>query len=379
MRQTKSCPYCAEKILLEAVKCKHCGEWLAEKVQLAPDTQADVIVEEEKATEQVISDGLNAGLAESSSAKRTGYWVVTSHTLRLAAAVFVAGLISEQLKGASKLWFQVFVPLAALSIARRTSPREVRTSAARTVLMTATAAAIVWLWFTGAAVTNHNSQLGQGAIVSSTLLLYLVPASLALLVVRRRSENVKNYVTTIVVVASAISWLLAAHAIAKSRPQAKAAALETQALDRVSRDQWAAAKSLLQDAYRLDPSSPSISYNLGLATFRLGDAIKGATLMKEGIGGLAGKTPGQMAICYYNLSGAYAVESKWADALLAAEEAVMRDSTLPEGLASKAICLAALGRRAEAADAMADLNSLGTAHARAMAKQVSASPIWQAR
>jgi len=27
-KQTKSCPYCAEQILLSAVKCKHCGEFL---------------------------------------------------------------------------------------------------------------------------------------------------------------------------------------------------------------------------------------------------------------------------------------------------------------------------------------------------------------
>jgi len=25
---TKQCPYCGEKILLTAEKCKHCGEWL---------------------------------------------------------------------------------------------------------------------------------------------------------------------------------------------------------------------------------------------------------------------------------------------------------------------------------------------------------------
>lgn len=28
MRITKRCPYCAEEILVDAKKCKHCGEWL---------------------------------------------------------------------------------------------------------------------------------------------------------------------------------------------------------------------------------------------------------------------------------------------------------------------------------------------------------------
>ncbi|MDR2890028.1 MAG: hypothetical protein LBV18_00190 [Alistipes sp.] len=30
-RATVACPYCAETIMAEAQKCKHCGEWLAEK------------------------------------------------------------------------------------------------------------------------------------------------------------------------------------------------------------------------------------------------------------------------------------------------------------------------------------------------------------
>lgn len=31
--QTKRCPYCAEEILADAVKCKHCGEWLSKPSQ----------------------------------------------------------------------------------------------------------------------------------------------------------------------------------------------------------------------------------------------------------------------------------------------------------------------------------------------------------
>ena len=33
---TKQCPYCGEKILATAIKCKYCGEWLAEKSSVTP-------------------------------------------------------------------------------------------------------------------------------------------------------------------------------------------------------------------------------------------------------------------------------------------------------------------------------------------------------
>jgi len=33
---TKRCPYCGEKIKPAAVKCRHCGEWLAEKSAVRP-------------------------------------------------------------------------------------------------------------------------------------------------------------------------------------------------------------------------------------------------------------------------------------------------------------------------------------------------------
>lgn len=61
----KKCPYCAEEILAEAKKCKHCGEYLDATLRSEPPSQDSIPPEQKIVVEQqrgCYSNGLMAAL-----------------------------------------------------------------------------------------------------------------------------------------------------------------------------------------------------------------------------------------------------------------------------------------------------------------------------
>ena len=43
MEETKKCPFCAEEIAVEAVKCKHCGEFMNKDEGSAETSEANIL------------------------------------------------------------------------------------------------------------------------------------------------------------------------------------------------------------------------------------------------------------------------------------------------------------------------------------------------
>ena len=61
MEKKKRCPYCGEKIMADARKCKHCGEWLNDEAELDQEVpQKEGVKELEELSQDDASTGTNS-------------------------------------------------------------------------------------------------------------------------------------------------------------------------------------------------------------------------------------------------------------------------------------------------------------------------------